>query len=357
MNFWHGYMIKLQLFRKQIHRKVLALLLRLLVCIITVTSCSEEIDLYSESDKLTAIYCLLNNNDSVQYLRISSQYTIIGNGKVIKPDSIDLTVKGDFIAYLSQTSRSGEQVSHHFTPSFSIKKDTGWFPTEALQVYETRCTITPNTIYSLYVLFPKEKRMIFAKTVSFGGGVHVFDPAMVPGRKLNLFPGEDFYLRYEPLKNAAIYQATAKFLYDDIRDGIAERKELVLTLPLKFDDQTDIDFISQRISGDRFLRDVAREIAMDTSVKRRPVGFNFHISVGGEELALEIKKDLDAASFSSADYSSFKNAAGIFSSLSHKWIETIPLSKFTIDSLALSSLTRGLGFLTYDEINKLDSIK
>jgi hypothetical protein len=326
------------------------------MCNLIVTSCSEKIDLYSGGDKLTAVYCLLNNEDSIQYLRIASQYTIIGDGTVIKPDSLDMTVKGDFIAYLSETTSSGEQKSYHFTPSYAIKKDSGWFPAEALQVYETKCTIIPNTIYALYVLFPKEKRMVFAKTLSFGGGFHVIDPIIVPGRKINLFPGEDFYLRYEPLKNAAVYEATAKFLYDDIRDGLAERKEFIIALPLKFNDQTD-NIISQRIAGDRFLRDISRGLKKDSTIRRRPVGFNFHVSVGGQELAMEIRNDLDAASFSNSDYSSFENAAGIFSTLSHKRIETLPLSRFTIDSLALSSLTRDLGFLTFDEINKLDSIK
>lgn len=321
------------------------------------TSCSEDINIFSSGDVLPIVYCLLNNEDSIQYLRISSQFPIIGNIESVKPDSGDMMVKGDFIAYLAETNSSGDQICHYFTPASTIRKDTGWFPAGALQVYETKCTIIANTVYSLYVYFPNEKRMVFARARSFGGVFQVIDPELVPGKKMNLYPGEDFYLRYQPLQNAAIYQTTAKFLYDDIRDGIAKRKELILTQPLDFEVQTDINYIEQRVSGDRFLIDVSRNIARDSTIRRRPVGFNFHISVGGVEMAVEIKRDRDISAFSSVDYSSFENAVGLFSSLSHKFIGTMPLSRFTIDSLALDSLTRDLGFLTFDEINKLDSIK
>ena len=320
-------------------------------------SCSEDINLFSQGDAIPAVYCFLNNEDSIQYLRISSQYSVIGNPEILKPDSSDLIVKDDFMAYLAETNSKGEQICHYFKTSTAIIKDSGWFPRGALQVYETKCAIVPNTVYTLYVYFSKGKRMVFARTTSFGGTFHVIDPGLVPGKKLNLYPGEDFYLRYEPLKNAAVYQTTAKFLYDDIRDGIAKRMEFVLTQPIDFEDKSDMNYIEQRISGDQFLLDVSRHIPQDSTLRRRPIGFNFHVSVGGVELAWQIKRDLDISSFSSADYSSFENAVGLFSSLSHKYIETMPLSKFTIDSLALNSFTRNLGFLTFDEINKLDSIK
>lgn len=325
-------------------------------CLI-LSSCSEDINLFSSGEPLPAVYCLLNNEDSVQYLRISSQYSIIGDPGSLKPDSADLTVKGDFIAYLAETDITGAQICHYFSPSSAIKKDTGWFPTGALQVYETNCPIIPNTVYALYVYFTKEKRMVFAKTTSFGGAFQVIDPGLVPGRKMNIYPGEDFYFRYKPLLNAFVYQATARFQYDDIREGIATRKEFILAQPLEFDDQSAINYIEQRMSGDRFLLDVARNMPRDSTVRRRPVGFNFHLSAGGAEMAVDIQKDINITAFSSTDFSSFENAVGLFTSLSHKLVGTMPLSRFSIDSLAMHSLTRDLGFLTFDEINKMDSIK
>jgi hypothetical protein len=53
------------------------------------------------------------------------------------------------------------------------------------------------------------------------------------------------------------------------------------------------------------------------------------------------------------EVNSFDNAFGIFSCMSHRHVYDFPVSHFTMDTLALSPLTRYLGFLTASAIDSL----
>jgi hypothetical protein len=321
--------------------------------LISSSGCNSEIDMYLPGDPIPVVYCLLNPDTSVQYVRVGQTYTIPLDQPGYVPGREELTIDEEIVVYLAAERSDLKQDIYYGTLIDPFPKDTGMYPREANQVYEIKCNILPDCTYSLYIHFIKTNRVVYGQTRSFGNGFTIIDPEKVPGRSINLFNDKDFYVRFKPVTNGSIYQSTMTFRYLDILDG--ERTEHAIVLPQDFVTETDneLAFIDQRISGERFLIDISRSVLPAEGIRRIPLGLDFHITCGGNDLAVKINAENNTQSFSVMEVNSFDNAFGVFSCMSHRHVYGFPVSKYTMDTLALGALTRSLGFLTAKEIDSL----
>jgi hypothetical protein len=323
------------------------------VILLVATACTTEIELIVPGDPIPVVYCLLDPEDSIQYVRIGSTYSVKPGDTNFIPDQDKILVKEDMLVYLSAEYTDHSQAIYYGSPIGTIPKDSGWFPSSVNQLYAIPCVIQPNTRYSLYIHFLGTNRIVHGETVSLGSLMNLIDPDIVPGREATLLPGIDFYVRFSPVVNGPIFQSTMIFRYADVKAGKWTNRSLVLPQKFVFQYNTTENYGEQRISGERFLIDVSRAIAPDSNTRRVPLGLDFHVSCGGEDLALKINAENNTQSFSILEVNSFDNGIGVFSCLTHNYVYDVPLSRFTIDTLALGPLTRDLGFLTAEQIDSL----
>ena len=304
-------------------------------------------------DPIPVVYCLLNPDSSVQYVRVGQTYTVPLDQPGYIPGREELMIDEEIVVYLAAERTDLKQDIYYGTLIDPFPKDSGMYPREANQVYEIKCNILPDCSYSLYIHFIETNRVVYGQTKSFGNGFKIIDPEKVPGRSINLFSDLDFYVRFKPVTNGSIYQSTMTFRYLDILDG--ERTEHSIVFPQSFVTEADtgLAFIDQRISGERFLIDVSRNVLPAEGIRRIPLGFDFHITCGGNDLAVIINAENNTQSFSVMEVNSFDNAFGVFSCMSHRHVYDFPLSRYTIDTLAKGPLTRNLGFLTANDIDSL----
>lgn len=321
--------------------------------LIAVTSCTTEIDLIVPGDPLPVVYCLLDPEDSIQYVRIGSTYAVNPGDSSLKPAQEKILVDEEILVYLSAEYSDRKQEVFYGSLINTIPKDTGWFPSSVNQLYAIPCIIKPNTRYSLYIHFTGSKRIVHGETLSLGSLFSIIDPDIVPGREATLLPGIDFYVRFHPVVNGSIFQSTMTFHYADIKAGKWTDRSLVFPQKFVYEDDTTVNYAEQRISGERFLIDVSRALKPDPDTRRVPLGLDFHISCGGDDLAVKINAENNTQSFSILEVNSFDNAIGVFSCLTHSYVKDIPISRFTLDTLALGPLTRDLGFLTAEQIDSL----
>lgn len=316
-------------------------------------ACTTDIELIAPGEPLPVIYCLLDPEDSIQYVRIGSTYSEYPGETDFRPDQEEILVDQEMLVYLAIEYTDLSQEITYGYPVSNIQKDSGWFPSTVNQIYAIPCRIEPGARYSLYIHFPVSNRIIHGETVSFSGKLSVVDPELVPGREATLLNSTDFYVRIHTVSGGPVFQSTMTFRYAEFKNGI--RKDQLLVLPQKFIYQYNpmIRYCEQRISGERFLIEIARAIQPEENVRRFPLGLDFHVSLGGEDLALKIRAENNTQSFSILEVNSFDNAIGVFSCLTHSRIYNVPLSRFTIDTLALGPLTRNLGFLTAAQIDSL----
>jgi len=306
-----------------------------------------------ETDPVPVVYCLLDPDSTVQYVRISQTYMIPLNEPGFRPSSEDLKIKERMLVYLAAERSDTRQDIFYGEPVENYPRDSGWFPADGGQVYRIRCSILPNCYYSLYIHLLESGRIIHARTRSFGTGFNIIDPEKVEGRTVNLYQNQDFIVRIKPVTWGSIYQTTLKFNYLELKDDKETPRSFVWPQPLLTQTDTSRSFIDQRISGERFMLEMSRALRPDPAIKRVPVGFDFHITVGGDDLRIKVNADNNAQSFSVIDVNDFDNAYGVFSCMSHRHVYDFKPSRFTIDTLALGPYTGNLGFLTNKQIDSL----
>jgi len=325
----------------------------LLALLLSAAGCTSEIELIMPGDPLPVVYCLLDPEDSIQYVRIGSTYAVYPGDTVFKPSQDKILLHDEIRMYLSAEYSDRTQEIIYAEPIKTIPKDSGWFPSAVNQMYAIPCIIKPDTRYSLYIYFKATNRIIHGETVSLGTLFTIIDPDLVPGREATLVPGIDYYVRFPPVINGPVFQSTMTFRFAEIKQGQWAYRSLVLPQKFIFEEDSTVNYGEQRISGERFLIDVSRAVKPDPDIRRVPLGLDFHISCGGTDLSIKIKAENNTQSFSILEVNSFDNAIGVFSCLTHRYVRNVPLSRFSIDTLALGPLTRDLGFLTAEQIDSL----
>jgi len=318
--------------------------------------CTTEIDINGNGPSIPVVYCLLNPEDSVQYLRLSKTFHTYSAERIEKPSANDLVFDEEPEIYLLEDGTGNRQTFYRYNGIDTIQRDSGYFPVEGMKLFSAKIKLIPGSLYTLIVWFHSNNLIVFGETRSYGSEFKIIDPVLVPYRKADLFPGQDYYVRFCPVINAQIYQTTLTFTYDEIREGIPTRKFMQMKPDPMFNEDLKVPFLEQRISGERFLIEVARNIKPELGIIRKPVCFSFNIACGGIELATSVLSLTQISAFSNIEYSNLENAVGIFSSLDRRYIENVPLSDFTIDSLAASSYTSHLGFLSTKEILKYEEV-
>lgn len=322
--------------------------LYIIVILLCISACSEEIEMM-EADPIPVVYCLLDPSESFQYVRVGRTFNNYKIDSSFSPDQIHFFEELE--VYLVHEKEDGTQDYFQCFLNEDAEREPGLFPMGGLQLYIANCKVEFNQHYSLIIYRDSEREISYARTLTLGGELEVLDPIHVPYRLINLFPGQDYAVRVSKVKNAFIYQTTLSFEFDEMYEGIPTRKTIQMPLKFMTNKYPDQPLVEQKILGEDFLRKVARAIQADSTVTRIPVCLNFHFTCCGEEVLLKVSSEINSNSFSIIDYTNFTNASGLFSTVNHQIVENLPLSKFTIDSLAMHTLTRELNFLSYDQIN------
>jgi len=318
--------------------------------VIFVAACSTEIDISGKGFPVPIIYCFLNPDDSVQYLRLSKTFTIPIEDPHFVPSASDMIYAEEPEIFIEEELSGVKQQFYECDLLDGFIKDTGWFPVDGMQIFATKCKIKPSTLYSLVLYFQSENKIVYGETLSFGSDLRIIDPSLILFREADLFPGEDYYVRFSPVINAQIFQTTLSFVYDELLDGISRRKEFKYRLEPVLNEHQEVMYLQQKISGRLFLKALARNIQAVPGAIRKPVCFNFQISCGGNELYYRVKSEKNVNAFSNILYTNLNNAQGLFSSLKHQFINNVIISRYTIDSIAMSPITKQLGFLSFKDL-------
>ncbi len=304
--------------------------------------------MYAPSKKIPVVYCFLDPDYSTQYVRVGQTFYYQGNDSVLEEPKLTW-LDEDFDLYITYNDNDGSNNQVWFTPYSGTTRDTGLFPEEELQILSAEMPVLLNTNYKLYLHLKESDFIVYGEVKSFEREFNVIDPLPVDYRSINLYSSEDFFFRFEPVAPRAVYQAVIDFNYLEFSDDRSYSKSMVFVMDIAFGEENDVAFVDQRFSGEKFLREIGRRLKTEVGVVRIPVGLDFHIWAGGEELYYLIRSAHRQFGFSAQSTSNMENAVGVFSSLSHRDIYNIPLSVHTIDSLAYSQFTSHLGFLPYSK--------
>lgn len=311
-------------------------------------ACTEEIDLYAPPETSPVVYALLDADYDTQYIRVGQTFFYQGQDSILSNPKLT-HLDEDFEVYITYTDNNGSNKIIWFEPHDGVTRDSGLFAPEELQLLSAKMEVQNSTIYKFYLHLKKSGKIVYGQLKSFDEKLQVIDPLDVSFRTINLYTDEDFYFRFVPVSNKAVYQAILTFNYHEVQQGIFSEHSLDFPLEIVYGEGQEVFFVGDRFSGESFLRDIGQRIEPKEGISRIPIGLNFHISAGGEEMYYLIKSANRQFGFSAMSNTNLQNGIGVFSTLSHRYINDILFSEHSIDSLAMSQYTKHLGFEPYSK--------
>jgi hypothetical protein len=313
-------------------------------------SCSTDIDIIHESSGRPVAYCLLNPQDSVQYLRVSRSFIIRGNPfeQDIPPDS--LVLDEDFYAYLVDETPAGHDEPHYFAPTTIHLRDSGFFPREDLVVLETPLRVEGGNTYGLYIHFPGITRLV-AGSATVVEPSEILDPIPLPGRELTLSDEQGYLVRWSNHIPFSLFEPVIRFIYLEGDKNSQVEKELDLPQPVVYGN-ADATFFSSYLNGAGFIADLVKNLnPPDSGIRRKIIGFDLLLNTGGTEMGIYERSGQNTINaFTGLDeYSNLDGAVGLYSSRTQTATYNNRFSDLTINLLADDKRTHPLGFLRYDE--------
>lgn len=320
------------------------------IILLMLEACEEEINLVSESQFSPIVYCILNPQDSVHYLRIGRSYVYEGDANNYKPVYDSLIYPEAYTAYLAEKNNQRIVNEYVFRPDDEFIKDSGLFELGPCQVNSVKCNILSGTEYSLFVHSNESSRLIASK-IEVISPIEIIEPIYYPGKSVTLLPDQSLELQWTVKEAGLIYQCfiNVKFLEGNKEfqtlKAISYRLSPVIVSGVS-------ELASDFLNGKEFFNFLKKELPLiGSGYSRKLVGFDFEIWAGGPEMALFFSnnKELNTPIGSIRDYSNMDGAQGIFSSRVRAISKNNVFSDLTHNFLADSEETKALGFLRYKE--------
>ncbi|MFO7617355.1 MAG: hypothetical protein R6V75_08880 [Bacteroidales bacterium] len=310
-------------------------------------SCTTDFEVNAENLNIPIAYCVLNSADSFQYVRLQKTYLVDQAAMENPPHPDSMMFPGEIVIAIERWLNGKVVETALFHPVTDIPKDSGFFPTDKHILYRARMSVLPLQKYRLYIYIADKEKVMYAETNTIGR-LTVVDPIDLSLRKISLTTGTNYVSRWEPVKNAGIYQVAVRFNYTETRNGETAFRHI--DWPQGYTNPSSaIDYLSREISGARFMHILAENIEVTPDVVREVNSIDFIILSGGMELKYYIESTApsEGALLEKPVYSNISNGIGLFSTISRVDIKGLLLSSVTIDSIAYSPLTRKLNFMDH----------
>ncbi len=318
--------------------------------IIVISSCDEDLQLIGQYGSKPIIYCLLNPDDSIHYMRISESFIISDNPNDYNIPSDSLILHDDFYAYVEEEKPGRIGDITYFELPIHTARDSGYFPQEGMVTLAIKLKLNPGETYSLYVNLPDYPKILSGSTTIIRS-VEILDPSPLPGRETTILQRQGYHLRWTSTAKFAVYQPLIRLNYLEGDSVFLATKSLELPRPLVFvNDESQI--VASYINGPSFYKQILKSLVPPPEdYRRKVISFDVELFAGGEELALMTQLDakLYQSFYGLNDFSNIDGAIGVFSSITSTASYNNRFSDFTIDYLASSDSTSSLGFLKHDQ--------
>lgn len=313
-----------------------------LSCVLFFQACETEIDIVSPADPTPVIYCILDQDSPVQYLRLSRSYlTDDASIPIAETDSI-LFERATKVAV--EEIINGQVTNRAFFAPVNVVKDSGYFPRQEHWVYRADFKVKPETDYRL-ILYIDEYDKIIYSTCYTVGNFQISNPLYPQIRYIHMLPDHNLTFYWTKSRNAAIYQIGFQMHYLEMSEETTLEKEILIPLKSVFYLRTTDNLFSYPVNSTNFYKYLADTLQADPGVLRKCLSIDAVIISGGEDLGYYMQIQEGGQTFSLVEYSNIKNGIGIFSSKVIRRIDGFELTEQSIDTLAYGHITKGLNFL------------
>lgn len=314
----------------------------ILFCILVLPGCETDIEIVNPADPTPVVYCILDQDTPVQYLRLSRSYvTTDATVPADEPDSI-LFKRATQVAV--EEINGGEVTRRAFFVPIDMQKDSGYFPRLEHWVYRADFKIKPETDYRLIIYLDDFDRIIYSSCYTVGD-FEIINPLYPEVRYIHMLPDHNLNFYWTKSLNAAIYQLGFVMHYLEMAGDQVLEKELLIPLKSIFYLETNNNLFSFPVNSANFYDYLAEVLPADPMLLRKCLTIDAAIISGGEELGYYMRLQESGQAFNLMDFTNINNGIGIFSSKVVRKVEGFHLTDQSIDTLAYGHATKELNFV------------
>lgn len=318
---------------------------------IALNSCKSDVDIAGNYKETTVVYGLLNQYDTVQYVRIQKaflvndnvlDYTKVPDSSYYKPADLNVVIEK-----LNPNNNNIEQTIT-MTPT-TMPKDSGIFAGGNHIIYKTNAALDSSRIYRLKVTNLNTGK-VTSGTTRLVNGLVIKNPNNFSTTTANLNPisKKGYDVRWKPANNAVVYQLVITFKWTDININTNVQTPDSLIWTFASIERTGSGDITYNLPQNSFYQFVKENVQPKASTKRKIGRISFKIFAGTDELNqyININKPSTGLIQEKPLYTNIENGLGIFSARAHFIRNDVELTKTpTRDTLRLGQYTGNLGFI------------
>ncbi|GEM_PF-464893 len=323
--------------------------------------CSTDLDINAPYKNITVIYGLLNQRDSVQFVKINKAFLGEGDAYVFSQirdssefNSEDLTVKmvykvvnGDRVASfpLLDSVVTNREPGLFYGPEQTVYyfvDPTMYDPIEGKPVY-----LDQNAEYEIEVVAKGEK-MTSRTTIVNNFDIQSVDAEINSEMTVMSFNGQSygaFELNWDAGIDGKRYEARWRFNFDEYRNGVAEARSVTRNLARQTstNSSSTADDFAVFISGEDFFGAIANDVPVDPAVEKRVfTGVDFLFTVANDDFNtfLTLSEPISGIVEDRPAWSNIENGYGIWASRFTKNVGQYRVGK-KLNGYSLNELVNG----------------
>jgi len=318
-------------------------------------SCKNKLDVNGDWQDITVVYGLLNQNDSIHYLRITKAF--LGPGDALKyaaiPDSSNYPDKLNvWIEEWNITPGVDSTLIKKYNQfdTISIKKDPGdtIFSYPYQKVYYTVGKFDEKYIYKLFIKL-KSGKIVSGRT-SLIGQMTIKTPS-AGSHQAAILPQKPIPLDFLTPVNGKRYQLVLRFTYVELPAKDTLHVDWQVFSDVESNDLNGGQEIQPPFTGDGLYSALKSKIAVNPSVTRHALFVDYILSVGSDDLNTYMNVTAPSTSIvqERPSFTDINNGIGLFTSYYDNTKTNIRhlniiLGTAMSDSLKTNRNTYNLGF-------------
>jgi hypothetical protein len=321
--------------------------------VLFVSSCSTKVDVIGEWKDITVVYGLLNQTDSISYVKINKAFLGEGNALVMAQNADSSSYDDALVVTMQELKDSVLQKTFTFDTTTIYNKDSGtfYYPKQVLYACVTYQQLDPTTDYKLIIRNKLTGKEITGIT-PLVGDFSILKPSYNPVSPTINFSDDDTKkeISWSSAPNGRRYQVVMRInykekffdqpdtLYKYVDYFFSDKKSLTLA----GGEEMQLEFVNSNFYV--FMKNkVPYEAAVEAQVDSRVAGdVDFIFSVAGDDFNtyLEVNEPSNSIIQDRPEYTNITNGIGIFSCRYNK-TRSYALTPTTVDAL----VTKGLKFV------------
>jgi hypothetical protein len=337
---------------------------------IAFASCSNKLDVIAPYKESVAVYGLLDQSDTIHYIRIERVFLGEGNAYIMAQNQDSVYFKPGDLKVTLERWRNGNKISVDVPASSSkeivltdtVMQEASGIFNQNERVYKTNHPLYANDstcVYKLIIHNNRSGKEYTAQTALIGsfqllaqgaGPINFLASTMHAGYAMNIVPmnGGQVTCFYNSPANAGVCGLTMRLHYTE--NTVAKTTDINLgtIYPSVSTIQQGGDKMDFSYQGGSLLSIIASTIPVDNSVTRDMTSVDFLLNAGGYDLALYNQVNASTSlSQNKANYSNINGGIGLFSSRHQSSPLSRAVSSMAKDTLSGSSITCKLRFLNH----------